>query len=107
MTTTTEKNDGGFESHRSGVRFQSIASVVLGAITGLLIALPFSISGGAIVMGALFLILGGAAGAYIGYRRRENRAFLYLCFGAILILAGTISNSFEPPSEGPKTTKAG
>ncbi|MCB0328128.1 MAG: hypothetical protein KDD70_00655 [Bdellovibrionales bacterium] len=87
--------ESGFDHTPSGFRFQWIASVVLGTITGLLIALPIS-QGESVFSGPIVLLASGMAGALIGYRRKDSRAFLYLCFATILLLAGTFTNAIQP-----------
>ncbi len=76
--------------------FQTCAAVILGAITGFLISFPIAIGPTASKVGLIAFIAGGGAGALVGYRRRKSRAFLYFCFVAILVLAGTISSSLLP-----------
>ncbi|MCI5064195.1 hypothetical protein MRY87_00565 [bacterium] len=103
-----QKQERSFERfNATGIRFQTVAAVALGTLTGLLIALPLSPSPGGTdapsLFGMLVLPASAAAGALIGYRRRESRAFLYFCFAAILLLSGTLSTSLEPTSAPQET----
>ncbi|MCB0321147.1 MAG: LPXTG cell wall anchor domain-containing protein [Bdellovibrionales bacterium] len=75
--------------------FKTLSAVILGSLTGLLIAFPIA-TGADAQIGALAMIAGIGAGGLVGYRRRESRGFLYFSFVAILVLAGTISTSYQP-----------
>ena len=79
--------------------FYSLLTIILSGVTGVLIGVPASsylISSGAInpTLGFFVLVFFGLAGARIGYLRRNNRAFFYLSFFAVLVLSSLIGFSF-------------
>jgi len=77
------------------LRFQMLSSLALGTLSGLLIGLPVAQTQSPTL--APVIVIGfGFAGLLIGYRRRKDRAFLYICFMVILVLSGTISTSLIP-----------
>ncbi len=71
--------------------FREIACILLGGLTGLLIALPWSFSS---QDWPAFLapILGGLLGLAVGYRQRGNVFFFYLCLISIIALATLLSS---------------
>lgn len=77
------------------LQFQLIASLALGTLSGLLIGLPIAQTQPPI-MASCLMITFGLMGLLIGYRRRKDRAFLYVCFAVVLLLSGTISTSLVP-----------
>jgi LPXTG-motif cell wall-anchored protein len=62
-------------------RFRAIATVILSAVTGLMIALPFAESTSPILGLAAI-----GAGALVGYRRRNDEWFFYLVTVIALVL---------------------
>jgi hypothetical protein len=76
--------------------FNHFAAVMLGGLCGFLVAAPLALSTNTPAIGALALIAGLAAGGLVGYRRRNSRGFLYLCFVIILVLSGTLSSALSP-----------
>jgi hypothetical protein len=86
--------------------FRSASSVVLGSLTGILIALPAALPLGA-VGSAVVSIVAGAGGAAIGYRRRHSVGFFYFALICVLVLASLLSQSLNelsvrPPIESAK-----
>jgi uncharacterized membrane protein YccC len=77
------------------LQFQLIASLALGTLSGLLIGLPVAQTQPPL-MASCLMIAFGLMGLLIGYRRRQDRAFLYICFAVVLLLSGTISTSLVP-----------
>ena len=77
------------------LQFQLIASLALGTLSGLLIGLPIAQTQPPL-MASCLMIAFGLMGLLIGYRRRQDRAFLYICFAVVLLLSGTISTSLVP-----------
>lgn len=77
------------------LQFQLVASLALGTLSGLLIGLPIAQTQPP-VMASCLMIVFGLMGLLIGYRRRQDRAFLYICFAVVLLLSGTISTSLVP-----------
>lgn len=76
--------------------FRTFASVILGALIGLLISLPIVLPSGYHFLFVLpFIIVGGM----IGYRRRESRGFLYFSFVAVLLLSSLVSKSLIVPPQ--------
>lgn len=73
-------------------KFTDGVSVLLGALMGLLVAIPLAStelrsSGAILVVGAT--VFGGLT----GFRRRKSRAFLYFCLIGICVLSSLISFS--------------
>jgi CHASE2 domain-containing sensor protein len=81
------------------LQFQLIASLALGTLSGLLIGLPIAQTQPPL-MASCLMIAFGLMGLLIGYRRRQDRAFLYICFAVVLLLSGTISTSLVPENNG-------
>jgi hypothetical protein len=80
------------KAEKTPFSFNHFAAVMLGGISGFLIAAPLALS----TATPLALIAGFAAGGLVGYRRRNSRGFLYLCFIVVLVLAGVLSSSLGP-----------
>lgn len=70
--------------------FREFASIVLGAILGGLIILPFALPDQQ-ASNFWILLVGLFAGGLIGYKRRKSVAFLYFCMIAVVILASVLS----------------
>ena len=89
---------GGDMQGNEDVSFISFICPVLGAITGLLIAIPASSivssqdSLASFASLALILLLTCAGGA-VGYRRRASREFFYFTLVAILVLSALVYDS--------------
>ena len=66
--------------------FRSIATIVLSAMVGLLAAIPLVQPNGTATPLAL-MFLGGALGAFAGYRRRTSHLFFYFTLFATATLA--------------------
>lgn len=71
--------------------FYTGASCILGALLGLLIALPLVVNMTPGLSQTLFLLFMLCAGGRIGFLRRESRGFLYLMLIGILALACVLS----------------
>jgi len=80
-------------------RFIAFSNIVLGAIIGLLIAIPISPLLSSMPLVAVTAITSILLGAMVGKRRGESRGFLYFALVAVLVLASTISGSFIAPRE--------
>lgn len=80
-------------------RFIAYSNIVLGAIIGLLIAIPISPLLPSMPLVAVSAISSTLLGAMVGRRRGESRGFLYFALVAVLVLASTISRSFITPQE--------
>lgn len=79
-------------------KFQTIACCALGALMGLLIAVPIVVPLLSNPFAQLaVLLLFTVIGFRIGYRRRGSRGFLYFALVGVLILAGIVSESVEYP----------
>jgi hypothetical protein len=70
------------------------AAIILGAFTGGLIVTP--LAGGSFFPLAIGLLLG----AMVGYRRRGDFSFIYLCVFCILILSTIYLFQMGPPPAG-------
>jgi uncharacterized membrane protein len=77
-------------------RAREKAAIVLGAFTGGLIMAPVGAGGGTLLLLPLGLVLGGM----VGYRRRHNFSFIYLCVFCILILSTIYLFQMTPPPRG-------
>jgi CHASE2 domain-containing sensor protein len=86
-------------TERRLLQFQLVASLALGTLSGLLIGLPLAQTQSPLVASCLMTVF-GLMGLLIGYRRRKDRAFLYICFAVVLLLSGTISTSLVPENIG-------
>lgn len=71
------------------LKFYEVASILLGGLTGLLIAIPSS--------KGLLTVLGLIVGLAIGYRRRKSRIFFYFSGLCVLILLSLIVSQGTPP----------
>lgn len=64
--------------------YQSASTIVLSAMTGLLLALPIAEPSW---QGALLLVAFTVLGGLIGYRRRTSRVFFYISALSVLVLS--------------------
>ncbi len=69
------------------VDFYAIASIVMGAFVGLLIAIPITVSTTSRAVAGATLLGLPLLGLLSGYRRRHSRIFFYLCLIAIVVLS--------------------
>lgn len=92
-------------SDRSTWSFLNLANPVLGALAGILIALPLAVH--AAPSAAPFLVLPlFALGTMLGWRRRDSRLFLYVAMIAVLALAFLFLRSM-PASESLSEWRSG
>lgn len=76
----------------SALQFREISCIVLGAITGFLIGLPWALQ----AQGAVSIItplLFAACGGLVGFRQRRNTLFFYLCLVCVVALASLLSRN--------------
>ena len=78
-------------------QFQSMASVGLSTLTGVLIALPASFISPP-PFSTFLPLVGAIVGGRIGYLRRRTRAYFYFVFLVTLVLLSVVSTaSFQFP----------
>ncbi len=83
--------------------FYKLITVILSSVSGLLIGIPASsymITSGMVSpnLGFIVMIFFAGAGARVGYLRRNDKAFFYLSFFAVLVLSSLIGFSFVEPT---------
>lgn len=73
--------------------FIAFANIFLGLLCGLLIALPLATTMDSPYPGLGLIVFSCLFGALAGYKRGDNRAFMYMCIAFVCILSTLISFS--------------
>jgi hypothetical protein len=81
-------------------RFLAFSNVVLGAIVGVLIAIPLTPAVSSGPLAGTLVLASGLLGAAVGRKRGASRGFLYFALVAVLVLASLVSRSIVPPAAG-------
>lgn len=84
--------------------FYSLMTIILSGLAGILIGVPaMAYMASSALPGSSFSYfippLFGLAGLRIGYLRRNNRAFFYVSFFAVLVLCSIVGFAFVEPGK--------
>lgn len=79
---------------QSADKFLSLANIVLGTLTGLLMSGPALSETQSPLMNMLMTVLFITLGTIIGYKRRRSRGFLYLSLICVLVLSSLMLRAF-------------